>query len=171
MRRMKVRSSDVPSMLGLSTRVGTTTEHSPHTCPTRSALGDHGWAPCAPARPEALLAVQTVHVVHIGEYLRTHSNYTTTAPTWLTQRPWFEERLEHTAIQRRPRCANLCCSSVPNRCQGIRFVLGGVFRESVVNWSGPVSMVKKRGRTISSTDLSGMVVSSRLCSIWRKGSR
>ena len=29
MRRMKVRSSDVPSMLGLSIRVGTTTERSP----------------------------------------------------------------------------------------------------------------------------------------------
>ena len=62
------------------------------TCPTRSAFGDHGWAPCAPARPEALLAVQTVHLAHIGEYLVSHSHYVTTASTWLTRRPWFNER-------------------------------------------------------------------------------
>ena len=45
------------------------------TCPTRSALGDHGWAPCAPARPEALLAVQTVHVANVGEYLCSIGHY------------------------------------------------------------------------------------------------
>jgi len=101
------------------------------TCPTRSAFGDHGWAPCAPARPEALLAVQTVHLAHIGEYLVSHSHYVTTASTWLTRRPWFNERCGHTLIQRRPRSTNLCYSSVPNRCHGMSFEHGGVKQESV----------------------------------------
>ena len=38
---------------------------------TRSHLGDDGWAPAAPAPPEARLAVQTVQVAQISEYLLT----------------------------------------------------------------------------------------------------
>ena len=139
------------------------------TCPTRSAFGDHGWAPCAPARPEALLAVQTVHLAHIGEYLVSHSHYVTTASTWLTRRPWFNERCGHTLIQRRPRSTNLCYSSLPNRCHGMSFEHGGVKQESVGNWPGPLSMVKKPKLELSSTNLSGVAVSSSSCSMWWKG--
>ena len=42
---------------------------------TRSHLGDDGWAPAAPAPPEARLAVQTVQVAHISGYLKHQSNY------------------------------------------------------------------------------------------------
>jgi hypothetical protein len=41
------------------------------TCPARSALGVDAWAPSAPGPPEVPLAVQTLHVANIGEYLRT----------------------------------------------------------------------------------------------------
>ena len=46
---------------------------------TRSTLGGHGWAGSAPAPPEANLAVQTVNIAKIGEYLRTIRHYTITA--------------------------------------------------------------------------------------------
>ena len=43
---------------------------------TRSHLGDDVWAPSAPAPPEARLAVQTVQVAQIGEYLLSVGHYT-----------------------------------------------------------------------------------------------
>ena len=42
---------------------------------TRSHLGDDGWAPAAPAPPEARLAVQTVQVAQISEYLLSIRHY------------------------------------------------------------------------------------------------
>ena len=75
MRWSNAGSHEVVSMLGLAIRVGTTTERSPASLDTCSALSDHGWAPCAPGRPEALLAVQTVHVANVGEYLCSIGHY------------------------------------------------------------------------------------------------
>ena len=48
---------------------------------TRSTLGGHGWARSAPAPPEALLALRSVHVAKIGEYLYKVRHYDVTACT------------------------------------------------------------------------------------------
>ena len=73
MRWSNAGSHEVVSMLGLSIRVGTTTERSPVPLVPLSVTMDG--APCAPARPEALLAVQTVHVANVGEYLCSIRHY------------------------------------------------------------------------------------------------
>ena len=151
----------------LAMRVGTTAPCSPASLVRISVTmpGLQQFQAC----PETLLAVQTVHVVNVDVNLQSHSHYTTTASTWLTRRPWFKERCGHTLIQRRPRSTNLCYSSVPNRCHGMSFEHGGVKQESVGNWPGPLSMVKKPKLELSSTNLSGVAVSSSSCSMWWKG--
>ena len=72
-------------MLGLAIRFRTLTRPAP------SALGDHRWAPSAPAPPEVLRAVQAVHVERIGEYLRNKPHYRISAGTRLMGGARFEE--------------------------------------------------------------------------------
>ena len=59
---------------------------------------------------------------------------------------------------------------VPNRCQSKSFDQWGCeARESVGNWSGPLSMVKKPELELSSTKLSRVAASSSSYSMWWKG--
>ena len=65
MRWSKGASHEGLSMLGLAIRVGTTTERSSAPLVPLSVTMDG--LHVLQARPEALLAVQTVHVANIGE--------------------------------------------------------------------------------------------------------
>ena len=77
MRWRNAGSHEVVSMLGLASRVGTTTERSPASLVPLSVTMDG--LHVLQARPEALLAVQTVHVANIGEPARSKEHRTFSA--------------------------------------------------------------------------------------------